>query len=72
MHNVQTLLSRVEDAHTDTQIVDTYKTALSRLRATFKETGLTEESVSNTMLELEEVNNIETLNNRLWIYFYDY
>ncbi|GJQ77044.1 hypothetical protein Trydic_g23617 [Trypoxylus dichotomus] len=55
LFNIQTLLSRVEDAQSDSEILDSYKTALSRLRITFSETGLTEESVSNTMLELEEV-----------------
>lgn len=55
LHNIQTLLARVEDAQSDSEILDSYKTALARLRAMFNETGLTEESVSETMLELEEV-----------------
>ncbi|KAI4458108.1 charged multivesicular body protein [Holotrichia oblita] len=55
LHNIQTLLARVEDAHSDSEILDSYKIALTRLRTTFNETGLTEESVSKTMLELEEV-----------------
>ncbi|KAI4458104.1 charged multivesicular body protein [Holotrichia oblita] len=55
LHNIQTLLARVEDAHSDSEILDSYKIALTRLCTTFNETGLTEESVSKTMLELEEV-----------------
>lgn len=55
LQNVQTLLSRLQDVHTDAQILDSYKTALTNLRTTFSETGLTEESVSNTMIELGEV-----------------
>ncbi|KRT81526.1 hypothetical protein AMK59_5143 [Oryctes borbonicus] len=55
LFNVQTLLSTIEDTYSDSEILDSYKIALSRLRATFNETGLSEESVSNTMLELEEV-----------------
>jgi len=58
LQNVQVLLSRVRDADTDSQVLDSYKLALSTLRKTFKETGLTEDSVVDTMTELSEMLDI--------------
>lgn len=55
MYNVQTLLARVHNASTEAQVLESYKLALSSLRDTFKNAGLSEESVSETMLELGEV-----------------
>lgn len=55
LFNIQTLLSKVHNAHTDAEVLESYKTALSSLQDTFKKSGLSEESVSKTMLELGEV-----------------
>lgn len=55
LHNVQTLLARVHEASTDGQVLESYKLALSSLKETFKNAGLSEDAVSQTMLELGEV-----------------
>lgn len=55
LHNVQTLLGRVHEAGTDGQVLESYKLALASLRDTFKNAGLSEDAVSQTMLELGEV-----------------
>lgn len=49
------MLLRIRDSTTDQQILDSYKYALSTMRETFKETGLTEDSVIDTMTELGDI-----------------
>lgn len=58
LYNIQTLLSRVQDATMNAQVLETYKSALTSLRTTFKENGLTEENVTTTMIEIGEVLDI--------------
>lgn len=60
LHNVQTLLARVHNASTDAQVLESYKLAVSSLKDTFKSAGLSEEAVSETMLELGEVSAYKT------------
>lgn len=55
LQNVQTLLARVHEANTDGQVLESYKIALSSLKETFKSAGLSEDAVSETMLEMGEV-----------------
>lgn len=61
LYNIQALLSKVQDVDVNSHVLDTYKTALNSLKTTFKETGLSEDKVINTMLELEEVNKYNYL-----------
>lgn len=55
LQNVQILLSRIQDADQDTEVLESYKMALTSLRKTFKEGGLTEDAAVDTMIELSEV-----------------
>ncbi|KAF5276059.1 hypothetical protein FQA39_LY00855 [Lamprigera yunnana] len=55
LHNIQILLHKLEDTDTNTQVLDTYREALSTLKRNFKEHGLSEESVSQTVTELGDI-----------------
>ncbi|KAF6206626.1 hypothetical protein GE061_017862 [Apolygus lucorum] len=64
--NLDSLLCRIRDAKSDAEILDSYKLGISALKTTFRETGLDEDSVANTMSELEEINEIhEEIENAL-------
>ncbi|XP_017783367.1 PREDICTED: charged multivesicular body protein 7 [Nicrophorus vespilloides] len=58
LYNVQTMLSRLEDSKHDAVVFDTYKNALTSIRNNFKENKLTEDSVTDTMIEIGEVLDI--------------
>lgn len=58
LDNVLTLLSRIREAESDSKILESYKMGLSALKTTFKEAGLTEDSVSDTMNSVQEVLDI--------------
>lgn len=58
LDNVLTLLSHIREAESDAKILDSYKMGLSALKATFKEAGLTEDSVSDTLNSVQEVLDI--------------
>lgn len=55
LHNVQLLLHKLEETDTNAQVLDSYKLALETLKKNFKENGLSEDSVSDTVLELGEI-----------------
>lgn len=57
LHNIQTLLSRLQDATIDVEVIGAYKTAISSLTNIFKETGLTEDLVTKTMLKVGDVSS---------------
>lgn len=52
---MQTLLAKVYSASTDAEVLESYKLASSSLRDIFKRAGLSDESVTATMLEVGEV-----------------
>ncbi|XP_043469132.1 charged multivesicular body protein 7 [Leptopilina heterotoma] len=54
LRNVQTLLSRIHDAHSDAEVLDVYKVGCNILKK-FEETGLTEDNVRDTMDNLSDV-----------------
>lgn len=56
LDNVQTLISRIGTAESDTKVLESYKSGLSALKSVFKENGISEDSVSDTMLEMADVN----------------
>lgn len=58
LENVQSLLVKIGTAESDGQVFQSYKYGLDALKAVFKETGLTEDTVADTMLDLEEVSYI--------------
>nr|CAD7591681.1 unnamed protein product [Timema genevievae] len=55
LENVRILLNQLNDSDLDAQVLESYKKGTSVLKAVLKDAGLTEESVSSTMLQLEEV-----------------
>nr|CAD7263101.1 unnamed protein product [Timema shepardi] len=54
LENVRILLNQLNDSGLDAQVLESYKKGASVLKAVLKDSGLTEESVSSTMLQLEE------------------
>ncbi|KAK9508710.1 hypothetical protein O3M35_006202 [Rhynocoris fuscipes] len=59
MDNLDLLITRMRDTHSDAEVFDSYKTGLAALKTTFKETGLTEDNVMDTMNDLEEINEMQ-------------
>ncbi|XP_971616.2 charged multivesicular body protein 7 [Tribolium castaneum] len=59
LHNIQVLIEKLKDVHTDSNVWQSYKHALSAFNATFKETGLSEDAVEDTMLKLGEMLDIQ-------------
>uniref|UniRef100_A0A1B6F3N6 Charged multivesicular body protein 7 n=1 Tax=Cuerna arida TaxID=1464854 RepID=A0A1B6F3N6_9HEMI len=55
LENVQVLLSRVKEAESDGEILESYKMGLAALKATFKDAGLSEDNVNQTMDHVQEV-----------------
>jgi charged multivesicular body protein 7 len=55
LHNIQVLLERIKDVHTDAGVWRSYKQAISAFNSTIQETGLTEDSVEDTMNKLADV-----------------
>lgn len=59
LHNVQVLLEQIRDTHSDAHVWESYKQALSAFDLTFKETGLSEDSVDDTMIKLGEMLDLQ-------------
>lgn len=55
LENVQTLIERIGGAESDSHVLQSYKSGLAALKSVFKENGLTEDAVSDTMLEMTDV-----------------
>ncbi|KAJ8969534.1 hypothetical protein NQ314_001717 [Rhamnusium bicolor] len=55
LHNIQTLLEQIHETHTDAHVWDAYKNALSAFNTTFKDTGLSEDAIEDTMLKLGDM-----------------
>lgn len=55
LENVQTLLGRLDTAEHDGKVLESYKSGLNALKTVFTDTGLTEDGVADTMIDLEEV-----------------
>lgn len=58
LHNIQVLLEKIKDVHTDSHVWQSYKHALSAFNSTLKETGLSEDALEDTMLKLGEVSRL--------------
>lgn len=56
LHNVQNCLEQLKGTHTNAHVWEAYKNALDAFNTTYKETGISEEAVDDTMLKLGEVN----------------
>ena len=55
LHNVQTLIARIHDAHSNTEILSAYKTGSNILKNYETTAGLNEENVTNTIDDMAEV-----------------
>lgn len=55
LSNIQALLYKIQQAETDSEVLESYKIGISALKQTFKSTGLSETNAINTMDELEDV-----------------
>ncbi|XP_014282985.1 charged multivesicular body protein 7 [Halyomorpha halys] len=56
--NIEILLSRIHEVSSDSKVLETYKIGLNALKATFKENGLSEDDVTNTISEIQEINEM--------------
>lgn len=59
LENIQTLLAQIHEAHSDSKILETYQEGIAALKFSMKEANLSEDNVSNTMLELNEILDIQ-------------
>lgn len=48
-------MHKIDEVKTDSEVVECYKIGVTALKRVFKETGLNEDTVANTLKELEEV-----------------
>lgn len=55
LQNIQSLLEKIRDVHTDAEVWKSYKHALAAFDKTFKETGMNEDAVEETMIKIGEV-----------------
>lgn len=55
LHNVQNCLEQLKGTHTNVHVWEAYKNAISAFNSTYKDTGINEEAVDDTMLKLGEV-----------------
>ncbi|XP_075221621.1 charged multivesicular body protein 7 [Lycorma delicatula] len=58
LDNIHVLLARIHDTESNSKVFESYKMSLSALKYQFKEVGLTEDNVSNTMAQVQEVLDI--------------
>lgn len=61
LDNLQKLMIRIQDAHSDTKVLEGYKTASSLLK-NFTDIGLTEATVQDTMDDVSDVSIIYSVN----------
>lgn len=59
LDNVQQLLSRIREAESDSKVLESYKIGLTALKMRFKESGLSEDNVADTMSEIEEMLDVQ-------------
>lgn len=57
--NIHLLLTRIHDTEHNSKVFESYKISLSALKDQFKEAGLTEDNVSHTMAQVQEVLDIQ-------------
>ncbi|XP_023020635.2 charged multivesicular body protein 7 [Leptinotarsa decemlineata] len=55
LQNVQNLLEKVQETHKDAHVWEAYKGALSAFDESFKNTGLSEDAIDDTMIKLGEM-----------------
>ncbi|CAH1175585.1 unnamed protein product [Phaedon cochleariae] len=55
LRNVQTLLEKIHDTHSDAHVFEAYKNAVSTFNTSFKYLGLSEDNIDDTMIKLGEM-----------------
>ncbi|CAH0559118.1 unnamed protein product [Brassicogethes aeneus] len=58
LHNIQIMLEKIKDTHTDAHVWESYKLALNSFNTTFKDSNLSEDAIEDTMIKLGEVLDI--------------
>lgn len=61
LHNIQILLEQMHETHNDAHVWEAYKKALKAYDTTFKDTGLSESAIEDTMIKLGEVNYLKLI-----------
>ncbi|ERL93876.1 charged multivesicular body protein 7 [Dendroctonus ponderosae] len=54
LHNVQNCLEQLKGTHSNTHVWEAYKNALDAFNTTYRETGLDEDAIDDTMVKLDE------------------
>lgn len=55
LENIQVMLSRINDAKSDGHVIDAYKMGTNTLRNIFTDSGITLDTVDDTLSEVQEV-----------------
>ncbi|XP_069698491.1 charged multivesicular body protein 7 [Periplaneta americana] len=55
LENIRMMLNRIQDASSDAKILEAYKMGLAALKNTLDASGLTEDTATSTMVQIEEV-----------------
>lgn len=55
LHNIQRLLEQIQDTHNDAHVWEAYKKALGAFNTSFKDSGLSEKAIDETMVLLGDV-----------------
>ncbi|EAT36162.1 AAEL011747-PA [Aedes aegypti] len=55
LDNVQSMMARIHDSQSDRHVIDAYKIGSSALKKAFAETGITLDSVDDTLAEMKEI-----------------
>lgn len=55
LDNIHALLTHLEEAKSNAEVLEAYKLGVAALKSTWKESGLTEDNVADTMVQVQEV-----------------
>lgn len=55
LNNIQLLLQQIHETHNDAHVWEAYKKALAAFNTSFKDTGISESAIEDTMIELSHV-----------------
>lgn len=55
LQNIQVLLGNIQDVHLNTDVLKSYQQAVSMFSQAYKDGGLSEDAVEDTMLNLKDV-----------------
>lgn len=55
LHNIQNLVEQIHETHSDAHVWEAYKNALAAFNTSFKDTGMSEDAIEDTMIKLGDV-----------------